>query len=514
MRQRLPVVLLASTLATLCSGPRVPAAAGATVISVTDFGATGDGVTDDRPAIQAALDALAAKGGGTLRIPKGTYLLDSYKPAVHPWGFYNLLVGSNIHIEGEPGATLLQGPKGRAPLPPGADYVVNAVLVVGTPLYAVVTFQNTDFNGGFHPLHPTETGKEEVRLTDAADSAHFAPGDYVAIYATTTGDVLPTEVSRVTEVSADGLLKLAFPLARSFAEPKIANVTRLMTCDVSLKNLTIQGAIPLTVMETFGFSAENCLFLADTNIPWPNVVTVFGCNTMRAFRFVGNEIGSVGPGYVGIELPQRNSQDGLFERNTVRAISVGFGEYGAHWQFLDNRFFLYPRPETAVAISITGLDVTFSRNYVHCGKLTGGEGWGSVLTDFYAPGDYAPYIGQIRITDNTIECELGGAYCIRTGSRDPVIAGNRLTVRGPGAAIRLDGEDVTASVTDNDINVDVGTGIMLETYGNDRSTVARNKISATNGTMGIHIAWPSKNRRVEDNTITGFAQDVVLEHGK
>jgi hypothetical protein len=44
-------------------------------VSVTDFGATGDGVTDDRPAIQEAVDYLQSIGGGTLLFPPGTYLL-------------------------------------------------------------------------------------------------------------------------------------------------------------------------------------------------------------------------------------------------------------------------------------------------------------------------------------------------------------------------------------------------------------------------------------------------------
>ena len=64
----------------------------------------------------------------------------------------------------------------------------------------------------------------------------------------------------------------------------------------------------------------------------PNVVTTFDLNTIRSFRFVRNVIGSVGPGHVGIEFPQRNSQDGLFEENTMRVMSLGFGEYGAHWR--------------------------------------------------------------------------------------------------------------------------------------------------------------------------------------
>jgi hypothetical protein len=147
-------------------------------------------------------------------------------------------------------------------------------------------------------------------------------------------------------------------------------------------------------METYGFSAEDCQFLADTHVGGSNAVTTFDLNTIRSFRFVRNVIGSAGPGHVGIELPQRNSQDGLFEENTVRAASVGFGEYGAHWRFLKNHMWLYPRPETTVAVSVTGLDVLFSGNDVHCGKLTGGQGWGCVLTDFYAPWRLCPLRGE------------------------------------------------------------------------------------------------------------------------
>ena len=44
-------------------------------LNLRDFGAVGDGVTDDGPAFQAALDALAAAGGGTLFVPEGKYAI-------------------------------------------------------------------------------------------------------------------------------------------------------------------------------------------------------------------------------------------------------------------------------------------------------------------------------------------------------------------------------------------------------------------------------------------------------
>jgi hypothetical protein len=48
------------------------------VVSVRDprFGAVGDGITVDGPAIQAAVDYVGSVGGGVVYFPKGTYLID------------------------------------------------------------------------------------------------------------------------------------------------------------------------------------------------------------------------------------------------------------------------------------------------------------------------------------------------------------------------------------------------------------------------------------------------------
>lgn len=47
------------------------------VVSVKDFGAVGDGITDDTAAIQAAIDAMGSRGGGEVHAPAGVYAISS-----------------------------------------------------------------------------------------------------------------------------------------------------------------------------------------------------------------------------------------------------------------------------------------------------------------------------------------------------------------------------------------------------------------------------------------------------
>jgi polygalacturonase len=63
--------------------------------NVRDFGAKGDGVALDSPAINAAIEAAAGAGGGTVTLPAGTYLS------------FSIRLKSNITLRLEAGATLL-----------------------------------------------------------------------------------------------------------------------------------------------------------------------------------------------------------------------------------------------------------------------------------------------------------------------------------------------------------------------------------------------------------------------
>ena len=65
------------------------------VFGVREFGATGDGVTVDTPAINRAIEAANAAGGGTVWFPAGTY------------GCYSIRLKSNVILHLDQGATIL-----------------------------------------------------------------------------------------------------------------------------------------------------------------------------------------------------------------------------------------------------------------------------------------------------------------------------------------------------------------------------------------------------------------------
>src|SRR5690242_10811837 len=64
-------------------------------LDVRKLGAVGDGKAIDSPAINKAIDEVAARGGGVVHIPPGTYAC------------YTIRLKSNVSLHLESGATML-----------------------------------------------------------------------------------------------------------------------------------------------------------------------------------------------------------------------------------------------------------------------------------------------------------------------------------------------------------------------------------------------------------------------
>jgi Glycosyl hydrolases family 28 len=90
-----------------------PANRGARIYSVRDYGAKGDGSTPDTAAVQAAVDACTADGGGTVLVPAGTFLIGTVE------------IKSNVALHIAPGGKLLGSPRG------GDYHAVDAIPLKG-----------------------------------------------------------------------------------------------------------------------------------------------------------------------------------------------------------------------------------------------------------------------------------------------------------------------------------------------------------------------------------------------
>ncbi len=100
-------------------------------VNLRDFGAVGDGEADDGPALQSALDALAAAGGGTLFVPAGSYALVT--PVVKN---FSEAAGS-IAIRGEPSSTAIVVAGNGLGLDLTSEFIIkvgqtnNAITIIG-----------------------------------------------------------------------------------------------------------------------------------------------------------------------------------------------------------------------------------------------------------------------------------------------------------------------------------------------------------------------------------------------
>jgi hypothetical protein len=513
--------------------PRTPAHAA--TYDVTAYGAIGNGVHDDTPNIQAAINAAQAAGGGTVYFPNtsaNTYLLNSFTQSIdHPWCYYNLVVNSNVILQGDTTAQikLLQGPNGRQLLSnlPGATWVRNSVVAVN-PRYSAIAWQPPYVS--LYPINNTTANSNTVTIKNTGDASHFAVGDYVCVYNDNTGDVILSQANKITAINGR-TLTLADPLSRSFTAgtniPSIACVTPYTTHDVQINNLILQGAEPLAVTETWNFSATSDEFYSDTSIGGGNL-NPLQLNTLTHYNFSGNWFNVVnGPYSFAQELCQRNSQYGLWWSNEFWVKTVGVAEYTAHITFDTNTFNLYEDPSDTSGISLGGLDVDFENNTVNSNtNLNQNNPWDAIIIDDCSSGISYKVNGATRIVNNTINGAADGNAIVWCVLKDTVVAGNTFNMQNGTWAFAVHAAGLgyynqTADIEGNNINWGAtpgyGSGFEVETNtGVDGSYIINNTANAGTGSTGWTGAWipdcspnATGGHMMYNNSYTGFSNSVV-----
>jgi hypothetical protein len=175
--------------------------------AVNDFGAAGDGTTDDTAELQAGIAALKARGGGALILPRGTYLIS--RPLTLP---------SNVTLRGlgRGVSTLTKPASVRSLMTANCNAGATSVTVADGSLFAVG-----------NAIHLYDTSNYEWLSTQGQITAKA--GNVLTFSNTSPGTNVGANANYQTTRS--GAVTTSFPLIRN----------ELASTNVNVQDLTLDG---------------------------------------------------------------------------------------------------------------------------------------------------------------------------------------------------------------------------------------------------------------------------------
>jgi hypothetical protein len=359
------------------------------LVSVKDFGATGDGTTNDTAAVQAAIDSLAS--GGVVYFPPGTYRIARNTGTNDRWGIK--VTASNITLLGH-GAGLR-----RFNTDISTYALAYPILLIGTPdSNAASAIQNTEVIG------LTFTG-ENTRHS-AAGSA-LSDGRYAIALKNTANTIISD--CRFDAVDSEAIFTQA-PYTYDYASSAYFNTTknyrlRIKNC---LFNATSHATNGRALMHAVNLSGVDDAVVSNNQFLWCDNA-VIGSGTYDAPTNTEDNTWTPGGGWA-LGAIKRTGRNWVITGNVVRNSS-------------EHAFY----PE--------GMDVTITGNSIVCDSTT------------ICSYDQIKVRSRVcNVTGNTISnCVYG--ITVSQPAFDVSISGNTINaIGGEGGAVGIDGTGLTTYI--------------------------------------------------------------------
>lgn len=456
----------------------------AQTVSVKDFGAVGDGVTDDTAAIQAAIDALGA-AGGVVNFPVGEYRIARNTGANDRWGIK--VTGSNITLKGD------QASLRRYNTAIGTYALAYPLILVGTPDSNVAPASENVIITGF-----TFIG-EDTRHSTSGSALH--DGRY-AIEAKNTVN-LSVEGNVFTDVDSSVIWYQA-PQTYDYANSTYYNTTNNFNSKfvgnrcIATSHATVGRAL---IHAVCCIGVDDCL-VAGNSFDWCDDAVIsdstYDLETVQGSTYTSAHLGSV----------VRSGRGVIVSNNTITNSSehsiylTGFDEVVANNKITSD-VLANTATNDAVKIRSYGCNVTGNNisNYGAGISIAAGALNVSVTgNSVYVPSTAALGIGAIGVSSAGVSSYVAGR-----------IAAGFWSVYRQMSGINISGNSInfqTAAVSPANTRRDMGFTILSDTsdanYPNGQvSGIAITGNSVSNYQVGVHVAGTMyRNAVVSGNTFT------------
>ena len=181
-------------------------------VSVKDFGAKGDGVSDDGKAIQAAEDYVYAQGGGTVYVPAGVYIVS--EPFYHR---------SFVTLRGAGDASVIKNPT-------EAKTIGDNQFCIQIGNFSPSTYGQCEH----YSVNDITAGSTVIRFKNASDARAFGPGQTVLVdtddgFISTDNQFKPYQafINRIKSVdTVRGTMRLEDPVSTDVHHAKVGSTIK------------------------------------------------------------------------------------------------------------------------------------------------------------------------------------------------------------------------------------------------------------------------------------------------